>query len=146
MKVIIAGSRTISNWAAVRDFLDATFPDPSVITEVVSGMCGYWKKGVLYGVDRLGERWAAERDIRVKRFPADWNFHGAQAGPLRNIEMAKYASGYKETEDYGISRTPGALALVWDGASPGSGHMLRTARRNGLRIFEKILENLHAHS
>lgn len=147
MRVIVAGSRTISNYPAVQHAIEHSFPDLSLITEIVSGNNGYLKKGVLFGVDRLGEKWAEAHNIPIKRFPADWNFYGAQAGPLRNKQMARYAMGCmdhsKETEDYALPLQQGALVLVWDGASSGSGHMLRTAKRAGLKVFETILQNLH---
>jgi len=133
MIVIIAGTRTFSNREGVFRCIDRAFPDPSIITEVVSGAAR--------GVDTIGEQWAAKHGIPVRQFPAQWNSHGAQAGPIRNIEMAKYACGWNEIEDYAISKVPAALVLVWDGHSSGSGHMLRTAKRYALDIYEFLLED-----
>ena len=47
--------------------------------------------GCAKGVDALGEQWATERDIPIKRFPADWSSYGRSAGPKRNEQMAQYA-------------------------------------------------------
>ena len=133
MKVIIAGSRSITDLAAIFRCIDQSIPDPGVVSEVISGCAK--------GVDTAGEKWAEEHGIPVSKFPAQWNYWGAQAGIVRNIEMAKYACDWKETEDYAIQKKQASLVLVWDGCSKGSAHMLRTARRYGLDVFENILED-----
>lgn len=108
MRVIIAGSRTIRDYKAI---CSAIWLSGFVITEVVSGTAS--------GVDSLGERWATEKGIPIKRFSAEWEKYGRSAGPRRNKQMAVYAN---------------ALILVWDGKSSGSRHMLCVARTMGLRV------------
>lgn len=108
MKVIIAGSRTITNLACVTRVM-ATFSHP--IDEVVSGGAS--------GIDALGEQWARNRAIPVKVFPADWGKHGRAAGPIRNRAMAKYAD---------------ALVAIWDGKSSGTKHMIDVATQNRLVV------------
>lgn len=44
------------------------------------------------GADRLGERYARERDYNLKVFNADWEKKGRRAGMIRNIEMLKYST------------------------------------------------------
>lgn len=96
-KVIIAGSRTINDYSLLlKAISDSGWAKD--ITEVVSGRAR--------GVDSLGERWAKEKGIDVKPFPADWknvkvkdaiirqNSYGrynAKAGLDRNQKMAEYA-------------------------------------------------------
>lgn len=109
MKTIIAGSRSITDYETVKQ---AVISSRFEITEVVSGTAR--------GVDALGERWAIENGIPLKRFPANWSAHGKAAGPMRNQVMADYAD---------------ALVLVWDGRSRGSADMLARAVRGGLKIF-----------
>ena len=111
MKVIIAGSRTITKlsdviWAVVHSGFYGK------ITEVVSGKAK--------GVDNLGETWAYYNDIPVKSFPADWNEHGRSAGYKRNAQMAAYAD---------------ALIAIWDGESKGTKHMIDIAKKKGLKVF-----------
>lgn len=102
-KVIIAGSRTISDYELVEKIvLESDF----VISEIVSGKAP--------GVDTLGERYAYEYVIPVKQFPADWVRHGKKAGPIRNEDMANYAD---------------AAILIWDGKSPGTKNMLEHMKR-----------------
>jgi len=115
MKVIIAGSRTITDISMVHRTVIASGWSQQ-IAEVV---CGGAK-----GVDTLGEQLAFENKVPVKYFPADWNAHGKSAGFMRNKQMADYAD---------------ALILVWDGSSKGSAHMKETAKTKGIPIFEKIV-------
>lgn len=111
MKTIIAGSRSITDKALVYQAVKESDFD---ITEVVSGGAK--------GVDKLGEQYAIECLIPIKLFRANWNKFGHAAGPLRNIEMAKYAE---------------ALIAIWNGTSTGTAHMIDQARRHGLKVFVK---------
>lgn len=112
MKVIIAGSRTITDASLIeRAVEDAGF----TITQVVSG-CQKTRDRItgkiVGGVDWLGECWAAQHGVSIERFPADWDELGRAAGPIRNAEMAKYAD---------------ALILIHNG-SKGSLSMLALAQ------------------
>lgn len=116
MKVIVAGSRTITDYKLVeRAILESGWHEQ--ITEVVCGSAR--------GVDGIGARWARAYSIQVRYFRADWDIYGKAAGPIRNKEMAQYAD---------------ALILVWDGQSKGSADMLRKAKAHGLRIYEKVIK------
>ncbi len=117
MKVIIAGSRTITHYETVQDaVLDAFVEHPNLeIDEVVSGGAE--------GVDRLGERFAKEMDIPIRYFYPDWKTHGKAAGPIRNGQMAAYAD---------------ALVAVTTG-SAGTADMIRQAERAGLLVYVKTV-------
>jgi len=115
MKVIIAGSRTIT--------------DPNILVEAIyqSGICGEITEvvcGMSKGVDYLGWEWSKKWGFPVKCFGASWHTHGKAAGPIRNRLMTKYAD---------------ALILIWDGKSKGSANIKKEARSKGLRIFELII-------
>ena len=107
MRVIIAGTRTITDYGFVEDAINKSGFD---ITEVVCGMAS--------GVDSLGERYAKEHDIPVAYYPADWDVHGRRAGYIRNIEMAKNAD---------------ALIAIIKDDSPGTMHMIKEAMRRGIK-------------
>jgi hypothetical protein len=109
MKVIIAGSRGITDFATVCDAVPRSgFP----ITRVVSGMA--------QGVDTLAIRYGTENGLPCDRFPAEWSKWGRSAGYRRNVQMAQNADG---------------LIAVWDGKSPGTKHMIDVAKARGLRVF-----------
>ena len=112
LKVIVAGSRRFKDYKIVKSALDYYLANQDEV-EIVSGCAG--------GVDSLGERYAEEKGIPVKKFPALWDKHGKAAGPIRNKQMAEYAD---------------ALVLFWDGTSPGSRNMFENARKMGLKIRE----------
>ena len=112
MKVIIAGSRSITEYTAIKYAVDKS---AFKITEVVSGCAR--------GVDKLGERWAKEFAVPIKPFPAKWTENGYfdnSAGFKRNEEMAKYAD---------------ALIAIWDGNSKGTANMMHWANRYNLKVF-----------
>ena len=110
MRVIIAGSRGITDYELVLDAVEKAGFD---ITEVVSGTAR--------GVDRLGERFAEDTGVALARFPADWNGpHKKAAGHIRNRKMAEYAD---------------ALIAIWDGKSSGTSNMINEARKLGLQVY-----------
>ena len=117
MKLIIAGTRTLSPSLALIEELTSQFKEIPKITEVVSGK-------EPKGVDAAGERWAWCNKIPVKEFPADWDKHGRSAGPIRNKQMAKYAD---------------ALLLIWDGESRGSASMKKYMKEQKKPVWECIL-------
>lgn len=105
MKLIIAGSRSFNNYELLKDYLTRVKLNISII-EIISGCAR--------GADRLGERYAKEHNIKLIRFPAQWNIHGKSAGYLRNKEMLKYADH---------------VIVFWDGNSPGTKHMINEAEK-----------------
>jgi hypothetical protein len=100
MKVVIFGSRTIEDMREVEKALEHS-PVKNSITEIVSGGAS--------GVDTLAQQYAEAQGIPFKLFPEQRELYGRKAGPLRNIEMSKYA-------EFGVA--------VWDGKSRGTAHMI----------------------
>ena len=85
LKVIVAGSRDFKDSKEIFCRLNYLFQHykPEDI-EIVSGTAR--------GVDQIGEQFAKKRGMKIKRFPADWAKYGKSAGPIRNEQMAKYAT------------------------------------------------------
>ena len=98
MKVIVAGGRDFNNYEYLKKRLDELEIE---ITEIV---CGEAR-----GADTLGKRYAIERGIPVKSFPAEWDRYGKAAGAIRNAEMGAYA-------DY--------LVAFWNQESRGTKNMI----------------------
>ena len=120
MKVIVAGSRNITSLGAVYHAIKGAEKEGITITEVVSGCAR--------GVDTIGELWADFKQLKLTKFPADWDKHGRSAGPIRNQEMADYAD---------------ALIVVWDGKSSGSKNMLETMKKTGKPYFSYVVEEIY---
>jgi predicted Rossmann fold nucleotide-binding protein DprA/Smf involved in DNA uptake len=109
MKVIIAGPRDFYDYpTVVKAVEDSGFK----ISEVVSGGAR--------GVDAMGEKYAADHGIPVKRFDADWLIFGKSAGPRRNKEMARYADAL--------------IAIETNPPTSGTLNMIDTAKLLGLRV------------
>lgn len=115
MKLIIAGSRSITDYEYTKTVIDTTIRNLNLnVTEVVSGGAK--------GIDTLGERWAKENNIKIKTFcvsDKDWKKLGKKAGNLRNQQMAKYG-------DFLIS--------IWNGESKGTLDM-----RNKILVMHKSM-------
>jgi hypothetical protein len=114
VKVIVAGSRTIRDAAAVR----AAVEDSGFLRDATEIFHGGAR-----GVDSVAHD-LFDGVLPVQVFPAEWSKHGRAAGPVRNRQMAECAD---------------ALVLVWDGRSPGSANMKAEMRRLGKPVFERII-------
>jgi len=117
MKLIIAGSRTFTDYKKLYEACDHILQDQTNI-EIVSGAC--YKGG-----DKLGEQYANERGYKITKFPADGKSYGKAAGPKRNEQMANYAD---------------ALIAFWDGKSKGTKNMIQHTKKQGLTLKLFIFE------
>ncbi len=129
MRIIIAGGRDFSNYKLLEKecnrILSELAHDGHFSLWVEESMDGLLIiSGNANGADKLGERFAREYNLPVKRFPANWDLHGKSAGYRRNEQMAVYAK-----EDNGV------LIACWDGKSRGTKHMIDLANKHGLRVF-----------
>ena len=115
MKVIIAGSRTISKYSQLLAAVAEAAREGIVATTVISGCAS--------GVDKMGEIWAEEHDVPIMRFPARWSEQGRGAGMLRNRRMEKNAD---------------AAIILWDGDSHGTANMISLMQAAGKPVYVKL--------
>lgn len=112
IKIIVAGSRDFNDYQLLHNklkYLTQNYDNSQI--EIVSGTAR--------GADQLGERYAKQYNIKVTKFPADWERFGRSAGPKRNIQMAHYAD----------------VAVVFQvNNSRGSQHMINTMRELNKRV------------
>jgi hypothetical protein len=113
MKIIIAGSRSITDFTKVAGILDDFWAIGIPITEVVCGMAK--------GVDSIGLWWAKQMGIPVKEFPADWDKYRRTAGPIRNKQMGDYADA--------------AIVIYRPDISKGSKNMIETMKKLGKPVY-----------
>jgi hypothetical protein len=85
------------------------------VTSVVCGMAR--------GMDLSGREWARTLSIPVSEFPADWDRYGKSAGYKRNVQMAENADAL--------------IAVMREGGSKGTQHMIDIAQAKGLKVFVK---------
>lgn len=117
MRVIIAGSRNIIDWAldhTLKAIIDSGWGNE--ITEVV---CGEAR-----GIDWCGKQWAIANEIPVKPFPYKGKY-GKAGGMIRNTEMSEYAD---------------ALIAIWDGKSKGTLDMITKMRLLNKPVFVRKVE------
>lgn len=132
IRIIIAGSRDFDNYSYLESQCHKIFYSLSKEDNVLTGriqediMNMEIISGTAKGADTLGEEFASNCCIKVKRFPANWDIHGKSAGYIRNEQMAKYAIS---DGNYGV------LIAFWDGKSRGTKHMIDLAKKYGLKIY-----------
>ena len=112
-RMIIAGSRDFQNYKLLCARLDEITAGIQGEIEVISGNAP--------GADLLGERYARERGLRLRRFPAHWDRLGRGAGVARNRQMI----------DYVRKESPLAV-FFWDGRSRGTLDTIRRAEKAGI--------------
>jgi len=108
IRVIVAGSRDFNSYEDLRVRLDSILSRHSNI-EIVSGGAR--------GADSMGERYAIERGLLLRRIPAYWHAFNKAAGHIRNRRMAWYGTH---------------LAAFWNGESVGTKGMIEIAVSEGL--------------
>ena len=109
MRVIVAGSRTITDCNWIYEELDKYKNHMSVILS-----------GHANGVDKIGEKYAKDNGIKLEVYPADWKRYGRSAGYIRNAEIVQKADG---------------LIAFWDGESKGTEHVIKEALGNDIFVI-----------
>jgi hypothetical protein len=118
MRLLIAGSRDISDYNVLQEHINHVLKDiPRPVTEVISGTAR--------GVDRLGEQWATNFNIPIRKMPADWDKYQKAAGMIRNRDMAELCD---------------CAVIVWDGKSRGTMGMISELKRLGKPYYLVIME------
>lgn len=110
-RVIVAGSRSYTDEVGL-------FQGVSAYLKTLTGSVALISGGAK-GADALGEWYACYYGLPVTRMAANWEEDGKRAGFLRNERMAEVATH---------------LIAFWDGRSPGTRHMIETARACGLPV------------
>jgi len=114
-RIVIAGSRTCRSTGVLKKALRVCGWKPSVI------LCGE-----ALGADQLGKRYAVSKGLHVESFPADWKSKGKGAGMIRNLEMLKRADG---------------LIALWDGRSPGTRHIIHSAKALNIPTHVQLFDS-----
>lgn len=92
ISVIIAGCREMDDYPLLEKVCNEILKGDMRKFEVVTGKQCTVRDGRKFGADRLGEIYAKVNSRPIIEFPADWDEHGKVAGPIRNKQMADYAT------------------------------------------------------
>lgn len=113
---MVAGSRGFSDYKLMKDSLDTLLSDAEDVIIVSGGA---------RGADRLAEKYAEENDMKMERYPADWDRYGKGAGFMRNSEMVNMSD---------------CAVFFWDGKSNGTKDSITKAKRRKAEMdFVKII-------
>ena len=131
MRIIIAGSREFDDYGLLFRKCNEIFKqlsDEGYLTGSINNDIKNMEivSGAARGADKLGEVFAKDHNIPIKRFVANWDLYGKSAGYKRNEQMALYA---KQDENLGV------LIAFWDNKSKGTKHMIDLANKYELRVF-----------
>lgn len=133
MKIIVAGSRSITDKSHVFEILDAVknnLAKQHISIDVIV-------EGEAEGVDLLAKKWANERGIAVEPFTAWWqDLEGVDEKYIRTrADGSKYnvLAGHQRNQrmiDY--VDTTDLLIAIWDSKSTGTKDILQRARKKGI--------------
>lgn len=112
MKVLVCGGRQFNQPRLVGRVL-AEIHTERRFSLVISGGAN--------GADRYGEDWARHNRVPLCVFPANWQFEGKRAGPVRNAAMLQFAKP--------------DLVVAFPGG-PGTEDMMRQARMTGVTVIQ----------
>ena len=118
-RVVIAGCRDYNNYEEAKEYIDFCLSNVRKENEIII------LSGCANGADAIGERYAKENGLKIKKYPANWEKYGRGAGPKRNKEMA-------EVCDFVI--------CFWDKKSRGTKSMINLAKKNKKPVRIKILQ------
>lgn len=121
MKVLVCGGRNFTNWLSVHNELrpyliksEINDGDHSTYTlEIISGMAR--------GADTIAAKYAEQYNLRLHKFPANWDKYGKAAGSIRNQQM--------------IDECYPDLVLAFPGGR-GTADMIKRAKFNNIKVKE----------
>jgi hypothetical protein len=122
LKIIIAGSRTITDYSALvhalTNAIKANVITPAQSFEIVSGGAK--------GVDMLARRYATEFNYKLTEMKPQYKGNYDRGAPLRrNIDIANYGD---------------VLIAIWDGISPGTKHIIEYMQKLGKPVYVHIVK------
>lgn len=110
MRVIIAGSRTFTDYKLLKKVMDRLTIKYREVTVLSGGA---------KGADALGEKWAFEWWWTVEQYLPDYKRYGQKAPIMRNQEMVEANATH--------------FVAFWNGKSPGTKDMIWRAKNWNLK-------------
>lgn len=114
MKLIIAGSRGITNHGTLARSIEAIGTKP---TKIIIGNAK--------GVDAIAENYAAIKEIPCEVIDAPWDQYGRPAGQIRNDRITNEAD---------------ALLAIWDGQSSGTRTLITMMNKKNKPVFLHLVD------
>lgn len=118
-RVIIAGTRYFNDYPLLRSYADKVLSQKVKEGYEIVILSGHCNKGA----DKLGERYAQEKNYPCRLYPALWDKYKMGAGHKRNKQMVEEAD---------------ALIAFWDGESTGTLSTINYAKEKGIAVRVKL--------
>ena len=113
MRVLVCGGREYADRARLNRILDRVHAERGISAII---------QGAARGADMMAAEWGLDHSpVLVCSYPADWDKHGKQAGPIRNQEM--------------LDESKPDAVIAFPGGS-GTADMVRRARAAGVAVWE----------
>lgn len=103
-----------------RDFSDKALVDTVMSAAVRSHGVTHVIHGDARGADKLCGDWAKAHGLAEVRVPANWDYHGNSAGPIRNAHMAELRPN---------------MLLAFPGGN-GTKNMVEQSHRHGIPVVD----------
>ena len=127
-KILVCGGRHFESYGLLKVVLGKLIEKFYIhisTSEIVSGHC--------QGADMLGEKYAEEYGVSVRRFPADWGKYKRKAGPIRNKQMIDYISDFENK-----------LVVAFTTADTvGTRNTIKLAQKNNIPVVEIPYTAMH---
>ena len=127
-KILVCGGRHFESYGLLKVVLGKLIEKFYIhisTSEIVSGHC--------QGADMLGEKYAEEYGVSVRRFPADWGKYKRKAGPIRNKQMIDYISDFENK-----------LVVAFTTADTvGTRNTVKLAQKNNIPVVEIPYTAMH---
>lgn len=132
IKLVIAGSRKLTDYALIDKAIDFARLDRELITEVISGGAK--------GVDTSAKAWAENNGVPFKEFPALWKDLKAKPCSVGSNQYGEYnkMAGFnrnRQMADYGD-----ILLAVWHEGARGTEHMIEEMKCRNKPVYVLELE------
>jgi hypothetical protein len=124
LKVVVCGPRDFNDADIVFEAIEKS---EFVISEIVSGGST--------GVDTIGEHWAREKGIPVKRFVPDWSNIDVPGAVVKANSKGKYNAKAGFDRNQKIAEYADAL-IVLDLDTNDTSDMVERAEKAGLKVFK----------
>lgn len=120
LRVIVAGSRGITDYNYVKKHLDVIFStNPLFMNKGIIIVSGTAK-----GVDTMGENYAFEKGLEKERYPADWKNLNVEPCIVKSNRYGKYNALAGNIRNAKMQEVADAAVVFWDGKSTGSKDMI----------------------
>lgn len=127
-KILICGGRHFESYGLLKVVLGKIIEKFHIhisTSEIVSGHC--------QGADMLGEKYAEEYGVSVRRFPADWGKYKRKAGPIRNKQMIDYISDFENK----------LVVAFMTADTVGTRNTVKLAQKNNIPVVEIPYTAMH---